>query len=188
MWRALTGNKHVSQPVSRSAMFCLHSRSRMCQMMPSNQRSTKNGSSHPPKRQIARRFTYAVLCCAVIRYKHITQFIIGSLIFYLHSLSPLCQRMPSNQRSIKSESFHPQKTPYRPLVYICSFVSRCDESLLRRATSHERPLFVCQKCAKGSTSEAARPQTQTLDAHPASKSADRTKVGFSSFVQCCSAL
>ena len=64
----MTGNKHVLQPVTGSAMFYLHSHSGMCQMMPSNQRSTKNESSHRQKRRIARRFTYAVLCCAVIRY------------------------------------------------------------------------------------------------------------------------
>ena len=75
----------------------------------------------------------------------------------------------------------PTEASDRPLVYTCNFVSRCDKSLLRRATSHERPLFVCQKCAKGSTSEAARPQTQTPDAHPASKSADRIEVRF----HCC---
>ena len=106
-----TSTKHVSQPVNGSAMFYLHSRSGMCQMMPSNQRSTKNGSSHPEKRRIARRFTYAVLCCAVIHYKHVAQPVIGSLIFYLWSRSGMCQMMPSNQRSTKNESSHPQKRP-----------------------------------------------------------------------------
>ena len=107
----MTGNKHASQPVTSSAMFYLHSRSGMSQMMPSNQRSTRNGSSHPQKRRIARRFTYAVLCCAVIRYKHVRQPVIGCPIFYLHSLSPMCHMMPSNQRSTKKESSHPQKRP-----------------------------------------------------------------------------
>ena len=184
----MTGNKHVSQPVTGSAMFYLHSRSGMCQMMPRNQRSTENGSSHPQKRRIARRFTYAVLCCAVIRYKHVRQPVISCPIFYLHSLSPMCQMMPSNQRSTKKRKLPPTEAYDRLLVYTCSFVSRCEKSLLRRATSHERPLFLCQKCAKETTSEAARPQTQTLDAHPASKSANRIEVRFGSFVQCCSAL
>ena len=111
MWRAVTGNKHISQPVTSAAMFYLHRRCGMCQMMPSNQISTKNGSSRPQKRRIARRFTYAVLCCAVIRYQHLTQPVICSPIFYLHSLCPVCQMMPSNQRSTKNESSHPQKRP-----------------------------------------------------------------------------
>ena len=107
----MTGNKHVSQPVTGSAMFYPHSRSGMCQMMPSNQRSTKNGSFHPQKRQIARRFTYAVLCCALIRYKHVRQPDIGYPIFYLRSLSPMSQMMPSNKRSNENESTHPRKRP-----------------------------------------------------------------------------
>ena len=89
----------------------LQSRSRMCQMMPSNQRRTKNEPSHTQKRRIARGFTYAVLCCAVIRYKHVTQPVRGSTIFYLHSLSQMCQMMPSNQRSTKNKSLHPQERP-----------------------------------------------------------------------------
>ena len=125
----MTGNKHVSQPVTGSAMFFLHSRSGMCQMMPSNQRSTKNGSCHPQKRRIARRFTYAVLCCAVIRYKHVRQPVIGCPIFYLHSLSPMCQMIPSNQRSTKSEGPHPQKRPiarwFTHAVFCRAVISHC---------------------------------------------------------------
>ena len=125
----MTGNKHVSQPVNGSAMFYLRSRSGMCQMMPSNQRSTKNGISHPQKRRIARRFSYAVLCCAVIRYKHVRQPVIGCPIFYLHSLSPMCQIMPSNQRSTKKASSHPQKRPiarwFTHTVLCCAVISHC---------------------------------------------------------------
>ena len=73
-------------------------------MMPSNQRSTQNRSLHPQKRRIARRFTYAVLCCAVMRYKHVAQPVIGSPMFSLHSPSPMCQMMPSNQRSTKPKA------------------------------------------------------------------------------------
>ena len=160
----MTGNKHVSQPVTDSAMFYLHSRSGMCQMMPSNQRSTKNGSSHPQKRRIARRFTYAVLCCAALRFKHARQPVMGCPIFYLHSPSPMCQMMPSNQRSSKNQNCHPQKRPitrwFTYAVLRRAVISHCCVA----ATSHERPLFVCQKCAKRSTSEAAQPQTQTVRA------------------------
>ena len=188
MWHAVIGNKHVSQHVTGSAMFYFHSRSGICQMMPRNQRSTKNGSSHPQKRLIARRFTYAVLCCAVI------------CLYARHTTcSPLSHLVPSQPFSnVSHDAKQPKKhqkrkhppteASDRPLVYICSFPSRCDKSLLRRATSYERPLFVCQKCARKSTSEAARPQTQKLDAYPASKSPDRIEVLFSSFVQCCSVL
>ena len=79
--------------------------------MPSNQRSTKNGGSYPEKRQIARGFTHTVFCCAVIRYKHVAQPVIGCPMFYLQSLPPMCQMMPSNQRSTKNQSSHPQKRP-----------------------------------------------------------------------------
>ena len=112
MWRAVTRNMHLSQPLTGSAMFHLHSRSGMCQMMPSNQGSTKNESSHPQKRRIARRFTYAVLWCTVIRYKLFAQPVIGSAMLYLHSRSPMCQMMPSNQRSTKNGRFHPRKRPF----------------------------------------------------------------------------
>ena len=148
----MTGNKHVSQPVTSSAMFYLHRRSGMCQMMPSNQRSTKNGSSQPQKRQIARRFTYAVLCCAVIRYKHVKEPVICSLIFYLHSLSPMCQMMPSNQRSTKRESSHPKKRPiarwlkhallFRAVISHCCVAQRLTsgQSLFVRNAQKEAPL------------------------------------------------
>ena len=110
-------------------MFYLHSRSGMCQIMPSNQISTQNGSSHPQKRRIASRFTYAVFCCAVIHYKQVTQPVIGSPIFYLHSLPPMCQMMPSNQRSTKNESSHPQKRPIARwstyAVLCCAVISHC---------------------------------------------------------------
>ena len=107
----MTGNKHVSQPVTGSAMFYLHSPSGMCQMMLSNQRSTRKGGFNPQKRQIARRFTYAVLCCAVIRFEHVRQPDIGCPILHLHSPSPMCQMMPNNRKSTKNESSHPEKRP-----------------------------------------------------------------------------
>ena len=125
----MTGKKHVSQPVTGSAMFYLHSRSGLCQMMPSNQRSTKNGNSHPQKRRIARRFTYAVLHCAVIRYKHVRQPVISCPIFYLNSLSPMCQMMPSSQRSSKNGSSDQQKRPiarwFTHAVLCCAVISHC---------------------------------------------------------------
>ena len=133
----MTGNKHVSQPVTGSAMLYLQSRSGTCQMMPSNQRSTKNGSSHPQKRRIARRFTYAVLCCAVIRYKHVRQPVIRAPIFCLHSLSAMCQMMPSHQRSTKNVSSQPQKRPilrwYTYAVLCRAVISHC--CVVQRPTS-----------------------------------------------------
>ena len=92
-------------------MFYVHSRSGMSQMMPSNKRRTKNESPRKCKRWIARRFTYAVLCCALTLYKHVPQPVIDSAMFYLHSCSPMCQMMPSNHRSIRNESCHPQMCP-----------------------------------------------------------------------------